>query len=117
LNHFPLYAIFKGMNKIKIENKATIRFMDLFAGIGGFRYSIQNAGKAHGIPVECVFTSEIDQECQNVYKENFGETPQGDITQIPAETIPDHDILLAGFPCQPFSIIPVPRDLGYDNGI
>ena len=105
MNHFPLYAIFKRMNKIKIENKAPIRFIDLFAGIGGFRYAIQNAGKAHGIPVECVFTSEIDQECQNVYKENFGETPQGDITQIPAETIPDHGILLAGFPCQPFSII------------
>ena len=93
------------MNKRKIENKATIRFIDLFAGIGGFRYAIQNTGKEHGIPVECVFSSEIDQECQNVYKENFGETPRGDITQIPADTIPDHEILLAGFPCQPFSII------------
>ncbi|MFH1855094.1 MAG: DNA (cytosine-5-)-methyltransferase [bacterium] len=93
------------MNKRKMENNSTMRFIDLFAGIGGFRYAIQNAGKEHGIPVDCVFSSEIDQECQNAYKENFGETPRGDITQIPAETIPDHDILLAGFPCQPFSII------------
>lgn len=93
------------MGEGRMKNKTAIQFIDLFAGIGGFRYAIQNAGKAHGVPVECVFSSEIDKECQNVYKENFGETPRGDITQIPAETVPDHDILLAGFPCQPFSII------------
>lgn len=87
------------------EKQITIRFIDLFAGIGGFRYAIQNAGKKLDVPVDCLFSSEIDNECQSVYKENFGELPEGDITQIKAETIPDHDILLAGFPCQPFSII------------
>ncbi|MHC1605402.1 MAG: DNA cytosine methyltransferase [Candidatus Methanofastidiosia archaeon] len=93
------------MKKIKTENETTIRFIDLFAGIGGFRFALQNAGEELGAKVECVFTSEIDKECQKVYKENFGDTPHGDITNISAETIPDHDILIAGFPCQPFSII------------
>lgn len=93
------------MNKMKIEKQITIRFIDLFAGIGGFRYAIQNAGEKLDVPVDCVFSSEIDKECQSVYRENFGEIPEGDIAQIKAETIPDHDILLAGFPCQPFSII------------
>jgi DNA (cytosine-5)-methyltransferase 1 len=93
------------MENKKIENNATIRFIDLFAGIGGFRYAMQNAGKELGFQTECVFTSEIDNECQKVYKENFGDSPQGDITKIHAQSIPDHDVLLAGFPCQPFSII------------
>lgn len=93
------------MEKIKSENNTTIRFIDLFAGIGGFRYAIENAGDELGVTTECVFTSEIDNECQNVYKENFGDIPYGDITKINAESIPNHDILLAGFPCQPFSII------------
>ena len=82
-----------------------IRFIDLFAGIGGFRYAAQNAAKELGLETECVFSSEIDIECQKAYKENFDEIPHGDITEIPAESIPDHDLLLAGFPCQPFSII------------
>jgi DNA (cytosine-5)-methyltransferase 1 len=82
-----------------------IHFIDLFAGIGGFRYAIQNVGKKFEVPVKCVFSNEIDKECQRAYQENFGEVPTGDITQIVAESIPNHDILLAGFPCQPFSII------------
>ncbi|VEN73744.1 Modification methylase NgoBI [Candidatus Desulfarcum epimagneticum] len=90
---------------MKNQNKAATPFIDLFAGIGGFRHAIQNAGKEAHSRVECVFSSEIDKECQKVYRENFGDTPHGDITEIPAESIPDHDILLAGFPCQPFSII------------
>jgi len=93
------------MNKFKTQHKKIIRFIDLFAGIGGFRYAMRQAGKKIGANVECVFSSEIDKECQKVYKENFGDFPQGDITQISASTIPDHDFLLAGFPCQPFSII------------
>ena len=88
-----------------LRNQEPIRFVDLFAGIGGFRYAIQNVGKKLEVPVECVFSSEIDKECQRSYQENFGEIPKGDITQIVAENIADHDILLAGFPCQPFSII------------
>ena len=87
------------------RNDITIRYIDLFAGIGGFRYAMQDAAKEHDAIAECVFTSEIDKECQKVYKKNFGELPCGDITNISAESIPAHDILLAGFPCQPFSII------------
>ncbi len=82
-----------------------IRFIDLFSGIGGFRYAIQNAAAKSNLTTECVFTSEIDKDCQHVYFENFGDMPHGDITQIAPESIPDHDVLLAGFPCQPFSII------------
>ena len=82
-----------------------IRYIDLFAGIGGFRYAMQNAGKELDTKVECVFSSENDSECQKAYNHNFGEIPHGDITKIPTHLIPDHDILLAGFPCQPFSII------------
>lgn len=66
---------------------------------------MQDAAKEQGVTAKCVFSSEIDEECQKVYKKNFGELPAGDITKISAASIPDHDILLAGFPCQPFSII------------
>lgn len=73
-------------------------FIDLFAGIGGFRIPMQkNGGK-------CVFSSEFNPYAQKVYEANFGEFPFGDITKIPVELIPDHDVLCAGFPCQPFSI-------------
>lgn len=74
-------------------------FIDLFAGIGGMRLAFErNGGK-------CVFSSEWDRFSQQTYKENFGETPNGDITQIDARDIPKFDVLLAGFPCQPFSNI------------
>ncbi|MBC8770536.1 DNA (cytosine-5-)-methyltransferase [Arenibacter sp. BSSL-BM3] len=73
------------------------KFIDLFAGIGGFRLGGQkNNGK-------CVFSSEWDKFAQQTYKENFGEIPFGDITKIEANAIPNHDVLFAGFPCQPFS--------------
>lgn len=87
------------------QNPIGCRFIDLFCGIGGFRYAITNAGKSLNVPVKCLFSSEIDKECQKTYTKNFSETPEGDITKIDAKNIPDHDILLAGFPCQPFSII------------
>jgi len=93
------------MKKNKDRDNTTIRFIDLFAGVGGFRYAIQNACREFDLEAECVLSSEIDAECQKVYKENFGEIPLGDITKISEDSIPDHDILLAGFPCQPFSII------------
>jgi len=83
----------------------TIRFVDLFAGIGGFRYAMRDAGAELGVATDCVFTSEIDNECQKAYQENFGDMPHGDIRKTDACSIPDHDVLLAGFPCQPFSII------------
>ena len=72
-------------------------FIDLFAGIGGIRLPFQKQGG------ECVFTSEIDKHAQKTYFANYGEYPSGDITKIQAKDIPDHDLLLAGFPCQAFS--------------
>ena len=77
----------------------TIKTIDLFAGIGGIRLGFE----AHGC--ECVFSSEWDADAQKMYEANHGHKPDGDITQIAPEDIPDHDILLGGFPCQPFSII------------
>lgn len=77
--------------------KYTFSFIDLFAGIGGIRIPFQELG---GI---CVFTSEWDKFSQKTYKANFGHEPNGDITQLSSSEIPDHDILLAGFPCQAFS--------------
>lgn len=74
------------------------KFIDLFAGIGGFRLGFEKAG------YECVFSSEIDKNCQTVYESNFGEKPFGDVTQINTDELPNFDVLVAGFPCQPFSI-------------
>lgn len=78
-------------------------FIDLFAGIGGMRLAYEAAGG------RCVFSSEWDKKCQETYFKNFGEIPFGDITKINAIDIPDHDILVAGFPCQPFSIAGVSK--------
>ena len=74
-------------------------FIDLFAGIGGMRLAFQDAGGT------CVFSSEWDKDSQKTYEANFGEVPAGDITKISVEEIPNFDVLLAGFPCQPFSTI------------
>jgi DNA (cytosine-5)-methyltransferase 1 len=79
-----------------MDNKLT--FIDLFAGIGGFRIALERNG------AECVFSSEWDKEAQKTYSENFGEIPKGDITKIKESEVPKHDILCAGFPCQAFSI-------------
>ena len=79
------------------KNNADFTFIDLFAGIGGIRIPFQELGG------KCVFTSEWDKFAQKTYRINFGEEPQGDITKIDAKDIPDFDILLGGFPCQPFS--------------
>ena len=73
-------------------------FIDLFAGIGGFRLALERQG------LKCVFSSEIDEDARATYQHNFGELPAGDITKIDAKDIPAHDILCAGFPCQSFSI-------------
>ncbi|MBN2379361.1 DNA (cytosine-5-)-methyltransferase [candidate division WOR-3 bacterium] len=77
----------------------SLSFIDLFCGIGGFRLAGEEAGW------RCVFSCDIDPEAQRAYQANFGEMPEGDIRKIDSSVIPDHDILLAGFPCQPFSII------------
>jgi len=78
--------------------KSFFTFIDLFAGIGGTRLAFEKAGG------KCVFSSEWNKFSQETYAANFGEIPDGDITGISEEAIPDHDILIAGFPCQPFSI-------------
>lgn len=75
-----------------------MRFIDLFAGLGGFRIALESLG------AECVYSNEWDEPVQKVYKENFGDIPEGDITKVDENTIPDHEILCAGFPCQAFSI-------------
>jgi len=77
--------------------KSTFKFIDLFAGIGGFRIAMQSVGG------ECVFSSEWDERAKETYEANFAEVPFGDIKLIPESEVPDHDILCAGFPCQPFS--------------
>ncbi len=79
-------------------SKPMFTFIDLFAGIGGFRLAMQNLGGA------CVFSSEIDSYAQTSYHANFGELPHGDITKIDENSVPDHDVLCGGFPCQAFSI-------------
>src|SRR3989344_845452 len=79
------------------KKKANFTFIDLFAGIGGIRIPFEELGG------ECVFTSEWDKPCQVTYQANFNEIPYGDITKIKPVEIPAFEILLAGFPCQPFS--------------
>ena len=93
-----------GKGHAMIANKITsVRFIDLFCGIGGFRYAIEEVAEKNVVKVECVLSSDIDPDCQKAYEENFGELPAGDNHAIEASSIPDHDILLAGFPCQPFN--------------
>jgi len=87
-------------------------FIDLFAGIGGFRLAFQRVGG------KCVFTSEWDKYAKQTYEANFGEFPYGDIRKIVKSEIPDHDVLCAGFPCQPFSLAGVSKknSLGRKHG-
>jgi DNA (cytosine-5)-methyltransferase 1 len=85
--------------------RENLKFIDLFCGIGGFRIAFEEACEESDIRSECVFSSDIDNYCQDSYEENFGDRPHGDITKIDENEIPDHDILFGGFPCQPFSII------------
>lgn len=82
-----------------------LRFVDLFCGIGGFRIAFERAG------CECVFSSDWNKYAQQTYTANFGETPVGDIHSVAVADIPAHDILCAGFPCQPFSIAGVSKKL------
>lgn len=82
-----------------------LRFIDLFCGIGGFRFAFERAG------AECVFSSDYDKHSQLTYEANFGEKPHGDIYAVADSDIPAFDILCAGFPCQPFSIAGVSKKL------
>ena len=105
-------------NSQKIERvkklNPSFKFIDLFAGIGGIRKGFEDAGG------KCIFTSETDVYSQKTYSKNFSDTHKihGDITKIDAKDIPIHDVLLAGFPCQPFSLAGVSKNnnLGRSHG-
>ena len=86
-----------------VPDATAFTFVDLFAGIGGMRIAYEKAGG------HCVYSNEWNKYCQQTYFANFGEQPDGDITKVEANRIPDHDILVAGFPCQPFSIAGVSK--------
>jgi len=83
----------------------SLTFIDLFCGIGGFHCAARQVVERRGVDMRCLFASDIDPHCQKAYEANFGLVPVGDITQVMAKDVPDHDLLFAGFPCQPFSII------------
>ena len=89
--------------KKKKNTEKKFTFIDLFAGIGGMRIAFDRAGG------QCVYSSEWNKYSQQTSFANFGEQPEGDITKVNAADIPDHDILVAGFPCQPFSIAGVSK--------
>ncbi len=97
------YYMTEMKKKRKKMSNSDFTFIDLFAGIGGMRIAFENAGG------QCVYSSEWNKYSQQTYFANFGEQPDGDITQIEAADIPDHHILVAGFPCQPFSIAGVSK--------
>ncbi len=95
---FPEYLNLKFDVPFPPKKEKKFTFIDLFAGIGGFRIAMQNLGG------NCVFSSEIDNYAKKTYDANFGEVPFGDITKIDENDVPEHDVLCAGFPCQSFSI-------------
>ena len=94
------------------QENASFTFIDLFAGIGGMRLAFESAGG------RCVYSNEWNKYSQQTYFANFGEQPEGDITKVDENGIPDHDVLVAGFPCQPFSIAGVSKknSLGRETG-
>lgn len=98
--------------KKKDTSNKQFSFIDLFAGIGGMRIAFDRAGG------HCVYSNEWNKYSQQTYFANFGEQPDGDITQVNEKDIPDHDVLVAGFPCQPFSIAGVSKknSLGRKTG-
>lgn len=89
----------KKVSKINSNRLKDIRVVDLFAGIGGFHLAFEKYG------AKVVYASEWDEKASAVYYNNFKLKPDGDITKIEASSIPEHDVLCSGFPCQPFSII------------
>ena len=97
-----MYAPDKDMGR-KERMKSKFTFIDLFAGIGGMRLAFERAGG------RCIFSSEWNKYAQQTYEANIGDVPAGDITEIPASKVPRNDILVGGFPCQPFSIAGVSK--------
>lgn len=106
------YYVTDMKRKQKDTTNNQFSFIDLFAGIGGMRIAFERAGG------HCVYSSEWNKYSQQTYFANFGEQPDGDITQVNEKDIPDHEILVAGFPCQPFSIAGVSKknSLGRETG-
>lgn len=96
-------AFFSDLNTTVSMKNGGLRFIDLFAGIGGFRLAFESQGN------ECVFSSEWDKFARKTYEANFGDVPAGDIREVNAADIPDFDILCGGFPCQAFSIAGVSK--------
>lgn len=86
------------MINIKEKQLKNVKFIDLFAGLGGFRLALESLG------AKCVYSNEKDKHVKAVYQSNFNDYPDNDITLVDESNIPDHDILCAGFPCQAFSI-------------
>ena len=95
-----------------MAKKENFTFIDLFAGIGGLRQAFESSGG------KCLFSSEWNKFSQQTYEANFGDVPHGDITKIDENEIPDHDILVGGFPCQPFSLagVSAKNHLGREHG-
>ncbi len=100
---FAVMDLFEQLKQKRSLKSGDFTFIDLFAGIGGMRIAFETAGG------QCVYSNEWNKYCQRTYFSNFGEVPDGDITKVEAENIPNHDILVAGFPCQPFSIAGVSK--------
>lgn len=98
-------AVMQLVNRQKniYDHSAPFTFVDLFAGIGGMRLAFESVGG------HCVYSNEWNKYSQQTYFANFGEQPDGDITKVDESSIPDHDVLVAGFPCQPFSIAGVSK--------
>jgi DNA (cytosine-5)-methyltransferase 1 len=107
----PLFSIPKP-TAAPAPDRMPFKFIDLFAGVGGFRTALDRIGG------QCVFSCEWDRYSQKTYKAWYGDTPHGDIRNVAPADIPDHDILTAGFPCQPFSIAGVSKklSLGHAHG-
>lgn len=106
INDFIVNAIMQSLTNHSRQDKkegAKFTFIDLFAGIGGMRLAFEKNGG------DCVYSNEWNKYSQQTYFANFGEQPDGDITKVDARIIPNHDILVAGFPCQPFSIAGVSK--------
>lgn len=98
------------MLKIATKSLKEYKFIDLFCGIGGFHLALSSFG------AKCVFASDINEKAQQVYEKNFNMKPSGDLRNIKNDQIPQHDILCAGFPCQPFSISGNQEGLNHENG-
>ncbi len=112
-SEFPTaFAFSEPPRRLAGTRRAQFRFIDLFAGIGGLRLGVERVGG------QCVWSSEWDAKAQDTYEAWFGHRPEGDITKVDAKQIDDHDLLCAGFPCQPFSIAGVSKknSLGRAHG-